>query len=118
MNFSIIMLSRIGGVIPRSAYALALFLACAALSSCGTWVNPSNPNANYQADYYSCQMQAASVYPVVMQTATTPSVTNTNCTAYGNQATCTSTTNQGQQYNSGGDVNDLAPEYRIPCQVV
>jgi hypothetical protein len=79
--------------------------ACAMQASCGTWVNHSNPNANYQADYYDCEMQAARAFPVQMQTTTSPSVTNTNCTGYGNSATCTSTTSPGQTYNSGGDVN-------------
>jgi hypothetical protein len=82
-----------------------LIILCASLAGCGTWVNPTNPNANYQADYYDCEMQAARTFPVQMQTSTTPSVTNTNCNVYDSTASCTSTTSPGQTYNSGGDVN-------------
>jgi hypothetical protein len=80
---------------------IALFL----LAGCGTWVNPSNPSANYQADLYACQSEAARMYPVQMQTTTTPDTTSTNCTLYGSSASCTSSTSPGHTYNSGGDLN-------------
>lgn len=82
-------------------FSLSAFL----LVGCGTWVNPSNPNANYQADLYACQSEAARMYPVQMQTTTTPDTTSTNCTIYGSSASCTSSTNPGHTYNSGGDLN-------------
>ena len=84
---------------------LGIVCTCLALYGCGTAVNPYNPNANYESDYYSCQMEAAGAFPVQMQTSTTPSVTNTNCNVYGSTADCTSTTSPGKSYNSGGDTN-------------
>lgn len=73
--------------------------------SCGTWVNPSNPQANYQADYADCEMQAAQQFPIQMQTSKLPDVTTTNCTVYGSTGSCTSVTSPGKEYNSGGDAN-------------
>lgn len=76
-----------------------------ALTGCGTWVNRQNPNANYQADNYDCQMQAARAYPPAYDVTTAPAVTNTNCYGYGNAANCTSTTTGGQPQQTGGDKN-------------
>jgi hypothetical protein len=96
-------------LIGKGEFPMKITLAatlCLLLGACDMqMVNTSNPGANYSVDYNVCQYQAAQMYPVQMQTSTTPSVTNTNCNVYGSTANCTSTTSAGQTYNSGGDIN-------------
>jgi hypothetical protein len=84
---------------------LSTIFLCTALVACGTWVNPSNPAANYGADMADCQARANAAYPPAFDTQSLPSVTDTNCALAGSTATCTSTTSEGATYKVGGDKN-------------
>jgi hypothetical protein len=68
----------------RAALAsLALAAGCAA-----PWNRPHTTEAQFRADVYACQQQAAMAYrPAIVQAA--PSVKQTDCTAYGNSLSCT-----------------------------
>jgi hypothetical protein len=68
----------------RTMLPLALALAgCAA----GSWNRPNTSEAQFRADVYSCQQQAALTYrPAIVQPA--PS-RQTDCTAQGNSVSCT-----------------------------
>jgi hypothetical protein len=67
----------------RAALAsLALAAGCAA-----PWNRPNTTEAQFRADLYLCQQQAAIAYrPAIVQP--TPSG-RTDCTAYGNNLSCT-----------------------------
>ena len=81
---------------------------CASLTALGgcaqyQMVNRYNPNANWNADLYQCNNEAAIRFPpaIVSSSSTQPNpyaallnrqTTQTNCSTYGNQIDCTSTT--------------------------
>ena len=69
-----------------------LAIVAVALAGCAIgWSRPNTTQADAQQDIYECQRQAASMYPVAMQSVgsgyTSPS--QSNCSTYGTQTTCT-----------------------------
>jgi hypothetical protein len=68
----------------RTVLPLALAVAaCAA-----PWNRPNTTEAQFRADLYLCQQQAALAYrPAVVPPA--PGVKQTDCTAYGSNLSCT-----------------------------
>jgi hypothetical protein len=74
-----------------------LILAAVALTGCAAprWYHPTASAAQFNQDRYECTMQANALFPPAMTNTSTgvPPTTRTNCTAMGNQMSCTSRQN-------------------------
>jgi hypothetical protein len=72
---------------------LVVAILAASLAGCAGWKHPTSSDADFNRDRYQCQSETAGNFPVT-QTSMGPGYqapSRTNCTAYGNQANCTTT---------------------------
>jgi hypothetical protein len=62
-------------------------LVCLCLWACGTYVNPSNPTANYAQNKYACEQEALRLMPAIIayRYETTPA----ECRAKDREGRCT-----------------------------
>lgn len=77
------------------------------LSGCGGWSRPNTSEAEFNADRYACESQAAQSYPVQMMYTPGPvTPSQTTCQSFYGQVRCTTT--PGVQYpGTQTDMNSI-----------
>lgn len=92
----------------KTAKAILTLLLLIDLAGCGMgWTRPNTSEAQFNQDRYQCEKEAVSMYPPVRPK---PQSSQTDCTAYGNQMTCTtSPTYSGTQ----PDTNQTARTHAV-----